>query len=162
MGFLERLVGGPSGCGPGRPRPAEGWIEETQEEKVGSIGEEGSGLPRPWPTPEEGKKASSASASTLSGFPGTGEMGEEEPLPLPLPPPLPPPVPENVENEEDKRKECLLLVVMLELEEEDEAANLPRPLILVEFVSCEIASDEWLMQVWEGFNIPQSSASARG
>lgn len=110
MGFLEGWVGGSSRWGSGRPRPAEGWIGGAQEEKEGRIGVEESGFPRPRPTPEEGKKASSASVSTVSGFPGTREMGEEPPRPLPPPPPPPLPLPEKVEKEEGKR-DCLLVKV---------------------------------------------------
>lgn len=81
---------------PPRPAAAEGGglMEETKELKLGRVGEEGRGLPRPCPCPGSevsGLDSDSDSDTSGTGLPGAvkSNCGPTKPRPRPRPPPPP-------------------------------------------------------------------------
>lgn len=112
--FLKKIgcLGAESGGGgTDWPRPAGGdLMEEMNEEKLGSVGEEGTGLPRPCPCPSPipgGGESILDSGSSGSALPGEAKSNLGEPEPRPRPRPPPPPVGEEEEVEKGIR-DCLV------------------------------------------------------
>lgn len=116
--FLKKMgcLGAESGGGgTGWPRPEDGGLmEEMKEEKLGRVGEEGSGLPRPCPCPSPtpgGVESVLELDSSGAGLPGAVKSNGVEPEPRPRP--RPPPPPEDEEEVEKGIGHCLVALEKL-------------------------------------------------